>query len=557
MSYSPQSMSVRNLMREIYDYYLPAIQREFVWPSGKIEALFDSLLRGYPIGTLLLWDVREPQIHEFTFYNLVRNFDVRNTHNEVMNLANKKSCKGILDGQQRINSLLIGFLGSYTEKLKYKRSNSPAAFPNKKLYINLLFQPKPDSHQRFQIKFLTDRQSASSDNAYWFPFGKILELDTVEKLFKFRKSTLFGDNLTFEETLGKLFSVVHSELTISYFMCTEENLDEVLNIFVRLNTGGTPLSYSDLLLSLATAAWRRHDARESVYRLVVQLNEEYGSRFCFSKDLVLKTLLVASDKDIRFKTDNIRKRSQLEEIWEGVQESLEIAVRLVAGFGFNGETLTAPYAVIPIAYYIYKRKDGEGFLTHSQYAQEREDMRIWLLKMLLGRAFRGQTDSLLASIREEIRKSLLSPTEARVFPADAINTQLRASRNFVFTEDNITQLIDETQYGSPYAFAILALIYPHLKYEYSNFHIDHMHPRRTFTKEGLGRAGVPRGDVAFCLEHFNQLPNLQLLSGPVNESKRQQPFEKWLEGEQNPGYTGTRALFLMSIYRLGTSRSST
>jgi uncharacterized protein with ParB-like and HNH nuclease domain len=109
MSYSTQSKSVSSLIDEIEsnNYYLPAIQREFVWPSGEIESLFDSLLRDYPVGTLLLWDVGKEAVHEFQFYELMRNFDVRKRHNTKANLKNRERCIGILDGQQRITSLYI------------------------------------------------------------------------------------------------------------------------------------------------------------------------------------------------------------------------------------------------------------------------------------------------------------------------------------------------------------------------------------------------------------------------------------------------------------------
>src|SRR5215211_7144629 len=135
MSYSTQSKSVSNLIDEIEsnNYYLPAIQREFVWPSGKIESLFDSLLRDYPVGTLLLWDVGKEAVHEFQFYELIRNFDVRERHNTKANLSNRERCIGILDGQQRITSLYIGLLGSYIEKLPNKWWTTRDAFPEKTL----------------------------------------------------------------------------------------------------------------------------------------------------------------------------------------------------------------------------------------------------------------------------------------------------------------------------------------------------------------------------------------------------------------------------------------
>ena len=180
----------------------------------------------------------------------------------------------------------------------------------------------------------------------------------------------------------------------------------MLEIFVRLNTGGAPLSYSDLLLSLATATWMTHDAREEVYALVEHLNNDCGS-FGFSKDCILKTALVLSDEDVRFKAVNIRKREGLENIWEEVEGYLKITARLLRDLGFNWQTLTAANAAIPIAYYLYRRGLGDGYRRQQQYADDREHIRIWLLKMLLGRIFSGQTDRLLTDLRRIIQDSNL------------------------------------------------------------------------------------------------------------------------------------------------------
>lgn|SRR5687768_6494731 len=117
MAHSTQSLTIFELINDVDNYYLPAIQREFVWTSEKIERLFGSLMRGYPIGTMLRWDVRVPAIDQFQFYELIRDYDVRRSHNIKANLAAREQCYGILDGQQRMTSLLIGHSGSYTETL--------------------------------------------------------------------------------------------------------------------------------------------------------------------------------------------------------------------------------------------------------------------------------------------------------------------------------------------------------------------------------------------------------------------------------------------------------
>src|SRR5215210_7955186 len=97
---------------------------------------------------------------------------------------------------------------------------------------------------------------------------------------------------------------------------------------------------------------------------------------------------------------------------------------------------------------------------------------------------------------------------------------LRSSRGFLFTEENIEELVGEASYGSSDAFSILTLLYPHLQYEYSQFHIDHMHPKSHFTKTNLRDAKLGEDGVELALRRYNMLPNLQLLPGTVNEAKK-------------------------------------
>ena len=66
-------------------------------------------------------------------------------------------------------------------------------------------------------------------------------------------------------TLDRLHRIVHVEQCVAYYEETSQNLDRVLNIFIRMNSGGTTLSYSDLLLSIAVAQWETKDARHEIH----------------------------------------------------------------------------------------------------------------------------------------------------------------------------------------------------------------------------------------------------------------------------------------------------
>lgn len=129
-----------------------------------------------------------------------------------------------------------------------------------------------------------------------------------------------------------------------------------MNIFIRVNSGGTKLSYSDLLLSIASAQWEQHDAREEITDFVDYING-IGDGFRINKDFVLKTSLVLSDfSDIAFKVDNFNKSNmmKIEENWDNIKTAITQAINLVSSFGYSGETLNSNNALIPIAYYLLK-----------------------------------------------------------------------------------------------------------------------------------------------------------------------------------------------------------
>jgi uncharacterized protein with ParB-like and HNH nuclease domain len=104
MSYQT-ALTIAEVMEGIQSrkYLLPSIQREFVWSQKQIETLFDSLMRDYPINSFLFWEVSDEKIHEFRFYEFLRDYHQKDqTHNPVANTNGLHSVTAILDGQQRL-----------------------------------------------------------------------------------------------------------------------------------------------------------------------------------------------------------------------------------------------------------------------------------------------------------------------------------------------------------------------------------------------------------------------------------------------------------------------
>lgn len=101
-------------------YLLPAIQREFVWDNKKIEWLFDSIMRDYPISSFLFWRVEGETKGKYKFYSFLKDYRQKyKTHNAEFNTSGINDFMAVLDGQQRMTSLYIGLKGSYA----YKKAN--------------------------------------------------------------------------------------------------------------------------------------------------------------------------------------------------------------------------------------------------------------------------------------------------------------------------------------------------------------------------------------------------------------------------------------------------
>lgn len=214
----------------------------------------------------------------------------------------------------------------------------------------------------------------------------------------------------------------------------------------------------------------------------------------------------------------------LESNWRKIETALRLTVHLVADFGFSGQTLRADSALLPIAYYLYRRAAKENYLTSAATQDDRQAIRQWLIRSLLKSGIWGSgLDTLLTAIRTTIQES----GQDR-FPIEAIESAMaRRGRVLEFTEEEIQDLLDSS-YGDRRIFPLLALLYPYFDLR-QDFHIDHVFPKSLFTPRRLRAAGVPKEDVDEYRDSVDYLPNLQLLIGPLNQSKNDLPPLSWIE----------------------------
>lgn len=512
-------------------FVLPAIQREFVWKPAQICKFYDSLMQGYPFGTFLFWRVAAENAGKFKFYEFMRHFHERdNPHCAPIEDVATGPLTAVLDGQQRLTALNIGLRGSMAWKLPNKWWNNANAFPKRTLYLDLLSGGEPDENGiRYRFAFLSKEQlSQQGDDRCWFPVPLIMEMKGAPAMLKW-----LNERLPQEKTddafvvLDQLYQVTHNHHLVAYYEEKGQELEKVLNIFIRMNSGGTVLSYSDLLLSIAVAQWDKHDARDEIHTLVDELNR-IGDGFDFSKDLVLKAGLMLSDiGNVGFKVENFNKANMaiLEAKWTSIKDALLLTVQLLASFGFNGQTIRADSAILPIAYYIHRRGLDETYLTRAAHEADREAIREWFIRSLLKASgiWGSGLDTLLTALREVIRQH-----GAERFPYTELRDAMtRRAKSIGFEPEEIEELADMS-YGDKRLFALLSLIFPFIKHQHT-FHVDHVFPKGRFTTRSLLKAGVDDAIVPDLQDKSDRLANLQLLLGSINNEKRKKMPLEWIE----------------------------
>ncbi|GAA7830548.1 DUF262 domain-containing protein [Helicobacter pylori] len=406
----------------------------------------------------------------------------------------------VLDGQQCLTSLYIGLKGTRTLKKKGARNDNPNAYEEKRLYLNLKHQPNMDNPEdNYQFEFYA-KAPANDENHFWFKVGDILELESVWNYAE--KHGIKGNAL---DLLGKLKDAFHTKQLISFFEEKEKNLNKVLNIFIRVNSGGEKLSYSDLLMSILTASFSS-DIREKMNELVDALKDK--GFLNVEQDQVLKTCLLLIGSNTTFELKNFNKNNikKIEENWEKITESIYNVAKLLETFGYV-KYLGSAYILSTLAYFY--------FLKQKMDKNDEEQALKFVRNAQIMGYFGGSTDAKLSIIAHSIK-------EARTFEAFNHNLAKHQTNPLKITNDTIEGMVFFDRPAR--VFPVLQILYPNLNYKTTTFHIDHIYPKSKFEKEN------EKLDKGFY-ECRNHLYNLQLLEGTENSAKKDKDPEVWLKEE--------------------------
>lgn len=532
-------ITINEVMQRIRnnEYLLPAFQREYVWEPWQIEELFDSLMRGYPISSMLFWKVKDESKTAWKFYRFLEYYRERyHTHNDYFNTSSHKDFDAILDGQQRLTSLYLALFGNYDIHRSYNKwEDDDRYFKICHFYFNLTQSKKPEN-ENVEYEFLwLDKLETKEQNIYidkyqqkWFKCQYLYQYDSgrVRKIAR-----EFNLNENEEDRLDLLHQKIFDKNLINFYLEEEQNPDKAVNIFIRINANGEPLDYSDILFSIAIANWNKIDARTEINNLVDKINENFD----ISKDLILKGFLYLFHNNIKFQINSFDKDfiESIEAKWESIKNAFVETFKLLRSFGFEGRTLSSNNAVLPILYFIYHKDLTNSIVDSVKCSENRALIKKWLLRAIILKPFGGSGDTVLSNMRKAFIKDFKQngsffDREIELFPLEEIEKEAKYAQTVdkEYLENNII----ECRKNSPEAFAVLSFLYPNLDYKNNNFHRDHLHPESAY-KEYEKLYKDTNNRISFAI--YDSLPNLQMLDANENKSKNNKPLEQWVNEKCN------------------------
>lgn len=520
MSY--KSDTIKNIIVGINNnkYLLPAIQREMVWNYVQIEKLFDSVLSGYPFGSLLFWKYKkDKKNNDYKFYEFIKKYDEyekKSNHNQEHRIEGKDEITGVLDGQQRLTALFIGLMGYvnlHKIKTKWESANN---FEKKYLYINLLYNKaisedndEDDILPDYQFKFKTELQierDNNNGNFLWFKIGNILDWKEKKDWKDIIKNKTISeeqrDNI--ENICSSLYDNFINEKNprINYYEETTDSLDKVLNIFVRINSGGTQLDYTDFLMSIIVNQWV--ESRDQINNTIDNINKDHN--FNLPKDIFLRGCLFLINSNLNFKGDNFKQETitNIKSNFVSISQYIKASCSIFNNLGYSKDNLRSNLILLPLALFLMKNKKTK---------LENDDLKKvkkWVQLSILNRVFGTQTTTYLTKLRSEIKWEGSFPLE------DIIKVSNQNNKNMDLNEERLDEVIEKARKGSQDSWSLLTLLYPYNNYRDIVFHEDHIYPYSELTKEQKNIGG-------------DFIANLQLLEGSDNQSKYVTSPNQWIE----------------------------
>lgn len=502
-------------------YVLPVIQRPLVWTEENMELLFDTVLKGDSFGGIIVIKEDAGKKPLFNYRHFTKTGDFIDSK-EIESL--KQTQFFIIDGQQRLQSFYIGLTGSfygkdlyfdlfsnYLSEYEFKFEKDESQLPK----LSKDDERKLNKHFWYPAKMLLNALKDTNDDEQ--VSEELIELfsisDDVEKEHIRKNIREFYKNIVSSESLG--ISIVNINRTRP----EHENRQRIVELFRRLNDGGTKLSSFDLVASILKGFdWKM----ESFLKEILEDYKDIG----LTQDNLIKLIFLLQD-DHSKEMANIESR----DADFAIQNKERIKASLYATKQFLKNAKLYEYhkdggrSFIPLFFIIYhifhkKGKTEEQIKSYfDNYETGNKDfslMKEWLYHSLLNGVFRSRGAGWV-SYKTGVRKLLneIKKHHNSEFPTkELFDVYITHPLSFVleYSIDNLQDLDPSFVYY---------LMYDGREATRKN-DIDHIMPKSILQK------------YEYPWEKINSISNYQLLDYTTNRgSKNATPFAEWVNSEDN------------------------
>ncbi len=510
-------------------FVLPVIQRSLVWTEEKMELLFDTLLKGDSFGGVMVIEEEKQSKPLFNYRPFTRDGNFISSR-QIDQLSQQQLF--VIDGQQRLQSFYIGLKGSINGKVLY-------------------FDLYSDFNTEYEFKFENDAAKLpkqSKENAdrpvpehLWYPAKGLLEKlkntgrykQVIKELIDLfgitndnRKDHVEENVLSFYENVLNSETLGISKVVINKTLPELDNRQRIVELFRRLNDGGTRLSSFDLVASILKGfSWEM----EGFLQEMLEKYQDIG----LSQDNLIKLIFLLQDNynkemasiegsDADFA---IKNRERIKATIKAVKDFLECSKTY--DYYKDGNRSFIP--LFFIAYHLFHKQIDDDRVAHyfDNYDAGNGDfplMKQWLYHSLINGVFRSKGAGWIP-YKTGIRKisETIKHHKNKTFPIDELfqvyfNHPITFTKSY--TKDNLDQLDSAFVYY---------LMYDRGRTIRTN-DIDHIMPKSIL--EGKG----------YDLAKINSIKNFQLLDYGTNRgTKNGKPFAEWVN---NPDYVKDKAAFV-------------
>ena len=397
----PDSKKYTDLIYEIQkgQIKIPKFQRDFVWSIDKTAKLLDSILKGYPIGTFILWETNE------------RLNDIKNIGNlELPPVPDGTKVQYVLDGQQRITSLYAAFLGATIQKEGEKKTTDYGG-----IYIDL----EGDINDNDQQIIIADQPKGE-----FITLNEILNLEAnlpqIIEQYKEHNTTILSYARTF------------SSYDFSTVVLRKEDIDSAIEVFTRINTGGQTLTLFEIMSAKTYDEDQGFDMQSKFQKLLKELESTKYDTISPSIILNVLSLILSRNKECKRKVVLQLEKQSIIDIWDDVISALKESIDYFRSVYRIPVSTLLPYdaLLVPFTYFFYCNKEKpQG--KQIKYLEE------FFWRISLSYRYSSSTESKLAQDIKRIDNILKivrpSYDDLKVFldsPEDLIETSFSAGNSY-------------------------------------------------------------------------------------------------------------------------------